>query len=175
MTIVPATPEDIPALVDLVNSAYRGEKSREGWTTEADLIEGALRTDVPTLSHEIGLPGACMLKCLDASGTLVGCVYLRGQAHSLYLGMLSVSPSQQNLGIGKQLLHAATQHAQKNHFATIHMTVISLRSELIAWYKRQGYLKTGEKKPFPRDPTFGVPKLPLEFVVLSKQVGIDPV
>jgi len=174
MIIAPATTEDIPCLVDLANQAYRGEISRRGWTTEADLIEGSLRTDVASLSQDMNQPESLVLKCTNAIGAIVGCVYLQGKKNSLYLGMLSVSPNHQNLGIGKKLLKASADHAQKNHYATIQMTVISLREELILWYERQGFQKTGGKKPFLVDPLFGVPKIPLEFVVLSKPIGTEP-
>ena len=35
---------DIPSIVALLNSAYRGESSMKGWTTEAHLIGGNVRT-----------------------------------------------------------------------------------------------------------------------------------
>jgi ribosomal protein S18 acetylase RimI-like enzyme len=170
LLIAPAIAEDIPALVDLVNSAYRGERSRRGWTTEADFLEGDLRTDIPTLSREMTQPDALIVKCSNEMGAILGCVYLQGKMDALYLGMLTVDPNYQNLGIGKKLLQAAADHAKKYHYTSIQMNVISLRAELIGWYERQGYHKTGEKKPFLVDPVFGIPQVPLDFVVLSKQI-----
>ena len=82
--------------------------------------------------------------------------------------MLTVSPGLQAGGIGKKLLSAAESYATSNHFNTIIMMVISIRTELIEWYERRGYQRTGEIKPFPKDPKFGLPKQHLEFVVLEK-------
>ena len=167
--IAPATKEDIPALNRLVNSAYRGETSRKGWTTEADLLDG-IRTDPEALEDMMEQPGAVILKCSDNQGTLRGCVFLKKTEDQLYLGMLTVSPEQQGGGIGKKLLEASEQYAHEHRCHKIVMTVISVRSELIAWYERKGFRTTGEKSPFPKDPRFGIPKQDLEFVVMEKEV-----
>lgn len=169
MNILAATTPDIPALVTLVNSAYRGESSKKGWTTEADLL-GGIRTDEKSLADMINKAGATMLICRNENNALTGCVYLQKQDAAMYLGMLTVSPVLQNAGIGKHLLAAATEHARQHYCNTITMTVISVRNELIAWYERHGYHKTGETKPFPADPAFGLPKQPLEFVVMEKTI-----
>ena len=170
MAISTATLHDIPALVQLINSAYRGEGSKKGWTTEADLLEGELRTDIPTLTEEMKKPGAVILKCTSTDGRIIACVYLQKLERGLYLGMLTVSPALQAGGIGKQLLSAATDHARGNHCPVIYMSVISVRDELIAWYQRHGYHLTGEKKAFPTDNRYGVPTQALEFAIMEKDV-----
>ena len=107
MPVSIATIEDIPALVSLINSAYRGEASKKGWTTEADLLEGELRTDISTLIEIMSRPDAVILKYTTAEKVITGSVFLEKQERGLYLGMLSVSPLQQASGIGKQLMLAA--------------------------------------------------------------------
>lgn len=168
MPILAATTEDIPILVPLINSAYRGEASKKGWTTEADLLKGELRTDIPFLTNLLNNPAAVMLKYLDAAQKITGCVYLEKMERGLYLGMLTVSPLQQGSGIGKQLLVAAEKYAKEKNCPAIFMNVISLRYELISWYERHGYNKTGETKPFPADDRFGIPSQPLEFILMEK-------
>lgn len=166
-----ASREDIPALVELVNSAYRGESSKKGWTTEADLLDG-IRTDEQALNDLISTKGSVMLVQEDENGQIVGCVNLQSKPGKLYLGMLTVSPLLQGGGIGKKLLYAADEFARQQNVPFIEMTVISVREELINWYKRHGYQETGEKKPFPsNDPRFGIPKQVLEFIVLEKKVS----
>ncbi len=160
MNISVAGIDDIPELVPLINSAYRGEASRKGWTTEADLLQGELRTDIPTLTGIMAKPGAIVLKYTSDEGKINGCVYLQKQERGLYLGMLTVAPEMQAGGIGKKLLEAAAGHAKRNHCPSIFMNVISLRGELIAWYERHGYHLTGETKPLPADNRFGVPTQP---------------
>lgn len=162
-----ATAEDIPAIEKLVNSAYRGDSSRKGWTTEADLL-GGQRTNAASLLEMMQEPGAVIVKYTGESGMLEGCVYLKQKANTLYLGMLTVSPELQAKGIGRKMLAAAEQHARLLGCKTITMTVISVRSELIAWYERNGYSKTGATEPFPTDPKFGLPKQPLHFIVMEK-------
>ncbi|GAC1429407.1 MAG: GNAT family N-acetyltransferase [Chitinophagaceae bacterium] len=169
MQISIAAATDIPALNILINSAYRGEYAKKGWTTEAGLLDG-IRTSEPALAGLISQPGAVFLTCRDEDGIITGCVYLQEQSGTFYLGMLTVSPVLQGAGIGRQLLDASEDYAKKESGNNISMTVISVRHELIAWYERHGYSKTGETKPFPADPAFGIPKQPLEFVVMKKMI-----
>jgi len=161
---------DIPELTMLVNSAYRGDASRKGWTTEADLLDGELRTDEPSLSQLLKNPDAVMLKFVS-DDHITGCVYLEKRANALYLGMLSVSPIAQAQGIGKKLLNAAEEYAGQQGCHSIVMTVISVRHELIDWYERHGYKRNGETKPFPEDERFGKARRPLQFVVLEKKLA----
>ena len=169
MNISKAALEDIPHLVSLINSAYRGEHSKKGWTTEADLLDG-LRTDEDSLEKMISKPDAVILKFCNEDNVLQGCVYLERKTNKMYLGMLTVSPLEQARGIGKKLLFAAEKYATDQKCSAIEMTVISVRHELILWYQKHGYHKTGEMKPFPEDKKFGIPKQALEFVVLQKGV-----
>jgi len=167
--IEPATKEDAAELDVLVNSAYRGDSSRQGWTTEADLLDGT-RTDAAAIAELTKQPGTTLLKYVE-DGKILGCVELREEKGKLYLGMLTVRPYLQGKGIGKQMLKAAEEEAKKKGITSIFMTVISVRKELIDWYVRHGYLETGEKKPFAfNDPRFGQPKQQLEFVVLEKKL-----
>jgi ribosomal protein S18 acetylase RimI-like enzyme len=173
MPVIAATPADINAIVSLVNSAYRGESSKQGWTTEANLLKGELRIDAPALSVLLQQPGALVLKYVGEDGSLCGSVYLQKQERGLYLGMLTVSPLLQAGGIGRQLMAAAEAHARSENCSCIFMNVISLRKELIDWYERLGYYKTGETKPMATDHRFGVPVQPLEFVIMEKKMFGD--
>ena len=165
----PATINDVGALSLLVNGAYRGESSKKGWTTEADLLDG-IRTDETALQKMIEAPGTIILKCTDESEQLLGCVYLQKKQSSLYLGMLTVAPELQAMGIGKKLLAAAEDQARAMECDTITITVIAVRHELIGWYERHGYRATGDTQPFPKDPSFGIPKQPLHFIVMEKKL-----
>jgi ribosomal protein S18 acetylase RimI-like enzyme len=167
--IVAATSEDASVLSDLVNSAYRGDSSRKGWTTEADLL-GGTRTDAKAIEDLIFRPGTTLLKYVE-NNKILGCVELDHRGDRLYLGMLTVQPGLQGKGLGKELLNAAEEEARKQKCRSIFMTVISVRHELIAWYLRHGYRDTGQRKPFEvPDVRWGIPKLKLEFVVLEKKV-----
>jgi ribosomal protein S18 acetylase RimI-like enzyme len=168
-----AKPADIGAIVELVNSAYRGDSSRRGWTTEADLIDGT-RIDAAGLATVLATPGSAVLVMRAQSG-LLGCVQLEQHApDTAYIGMLTIRPALQASGLGRQLLAAAETFARRELGARhAEMTVISVREELLAWYERRGYVATGETRPFPyNDPAHGVPKDPgLEMVVLRKALA----
>ena len=167
--ITEATLQDIPALNILINSAYRGETSKKGWTTEANLLEGK-RTNEEELTETILNPKNTILKYMEKD-KIIGSVLLVEKEQQLYLGMLTVSPELQNSGIGKQLLAEAENHAKALGLSSIIMTVISVREELIAWYKRHGYVDTGEREAFPESGIHvTVSEVPLEFIFLEKRI-----
>ena len=165
--IARATLADVPALNKLVNSAYRGDSSRKGWTTEAGLLDGT-RTDEQALREFFSKSESTILKYLDGE-EIIGCVRLVKHGTQLYLGMFAVDPTIQNKGVGKKILLAAEDEARKQNCKSIDMTVISVRTELIDWYKRNGYVEVGEKKPMVFDnPSGGIPKKDLYFITLEK-------
>lgn len=164
-----ATPADVKDLVALMNSAYRGESSKKGWTTEAHLIGGEVRTDEADVQSVLSLPGSVFLTYRE-SGKLIGCVNLQEKGERVYLGMFSVSPELQGGGIGRKLMEAADEHAKALGVKAIYMSVISARTDLIAWYERRGYHDTGKRVPFHEDGRTGNHLQPLEFMELEKPV-----
>ena len=165
-----ATTADVPAIVALVESAYRGDASRAGWTTEADLLDGQ-RTDADAVA-EIVAAADGVLMLAESQGDLAGCCQLeRRPPADAYFGMFSVRPSAQGQGWGRQILAEAERFAQAGWgAANMIMTVLAQRDDLIAWYERRGYRRTGEQRAFPYgDERYGVPRRPdLHFVVLAK-------
>ena len=170
-----AGPADVDAIVALVESAYRGEGSRQGWTTEADLLDGR-RTDAAGVGALIDKP-ACMVLLAEADDALLACAQVERQGTSAYFGMFSVRPVLQGGGIGRAMLAEAERIARADwHCVEMRMTVISVRDELIAWYERRGYARTGEYSPFPYgDERFGIPKRDdLRFELLLKPLVATP-
>jgi ribosomal protein S18 acetylase RimI-like enzyme len=167
-----ATPADVPALVTLVQSSYRGDSSRAGWTTEADILDGR-RTDPDMVAAAVNDPSGLMLVA-EADGAPIACCQLENRGGHAYFGMFAVSPALQGGGLGRKVLAEAERMAREEWGATeMHMTVISVRDELIAWYVRRGYVRTGATSPFPYgDERFGLPKRDdLEFELLVKRLG----
>lgn len=172
-----ATPDDVPAVVALVESAYRGPSSRAGWTTEADLLEGR-RTDVQGITALVEAVDVVLLLAerpgADGPGP-VGCCELRSVGDSAYFGTFAVDPAAQGGGIGRALLdHADDEAVRRWGAGDLEMTVIAQRADLIAWYERLGFVPTGERRPFPYgDERFGRPQRDdLEFVVLRRPTGL---
>lgn len=167
----PATDADIPALNRLVNRAYRGESSQQGWTTESHLLAGQ-RTDEADLRDQLQAPGATFLLARNAKQEVVGSVFLQHQNADLYLGMLSVEPSLQAQGLGRQLVMAAEELGRQRVCTGIRISVISVRAELLAWYERLGFRRTGGTVAFPTDTRFGIPRQPepLVLLVLRKEL-----
>lgn len=169
MSITKATLADVAELNVLINSAYRGEESKKGWTTEADLI-GGIRIDEPMLVDYFKDENITLLKYTDDKGKITGSVYLEVKSDKLYLGMFSVSPELQGKGVGRALLLEAEEIARQLDLHTISMTVIRSRKELISWYERRGYTFTGEIQPFHAHGRFGEPKTLIELIVMEKAV-----
>lgn len=169
MPITKATLEDVTKLTKLVNSAYRGESSKKGWTTEANLL-GGIRINESIMTGYLSDNNITILKYTNDEGRIIGCVYLEAKNKKLYLGMLSVSPTLQANGVGRQLLHESEILAHQLGCSAIYMTVITTRHELISWYERRGYQATGEILPFDDGTRFGDAKQPIELAVFEKEV-----
>jgi GNAT superfamily N-acetyltransferase len=173
-----AVAADTSAVVALVESAYRGEESLAGWTSEAGLL-GGQRTDAAAVADLIAAPGGRVLLA-SAGAALLACCELRepgAPGGTAYFGMFAVRPARQGGGYGKAVLAEAERTAREEFQAgALEMTVIRQREDLIAWYERRGYQRTGELRPFPYgDERFGQPKVhDLEFAVLLKRWGAGP-
>ncbi|MDH6576886.1 GNAT family N-acetyltransferase [Kitasatospora sp. MAP5-34] len=169
LTFRTAEAADVPALVALIESAYRGDASRAGWTTEADLL-GGRRTDEEAVAEAVARPDTLLLMA-ERAGELLGCCLLEQREKVAYFGMFSVRPELQGGGLGRAVLaHAERVARERWGAAEVEMTVIDLREDLIAWYERRGYRRTGDHSPFPYgDERFGVPRRPdLRFERLTK-------
>lgn len=173
LTIRDATPADIPALHRLIESAYRGEVSRAGWTTEADLLDGQ-RTDPEDLAEILSDPKQGMLTAWRGDD-MEGCVLIAERDPGVgYFGMLSVSPTLQGGGLGRRLVEAAHATMAERFGATkVRISVFPQRDTLIAWYERLGYAPTGDTLPFPYgDERFGLPKRDdLHFIVMERALA----
>ncbi len=172
--IRPATNQDAEEISTLVNSAYRGDSSRRGWTTEADYLDGQ-RTSAELISKDIRDPSKRVMLCLRerAGGEILSCVSLEKRDGAIcYLGMLTVKPTLQAKGLGRILLEAAEDYARHWDVDKMILTVVHLRESLMAWYERRGYRRTGETAPFPYgNPDFGLPKVEgLHFIVFEKDL-----
>ncbi|MCI3132103.1 GNAT family N-acetyltransferase [Phenylobacterium aquaticum] len=175
MPLYPAQDSELEAVAALVNSAYRGDSSRVGWTTEADYLDGQ-RTDADTLRRDLAAqPEAALLLFKDApDGPPLGTVWLEPAEPGVwYLGMLTIKPDLQDRQLGRTLLAGGEAHAAARGAKRMRMTVVSIRDTLIAWYERRGYAATGETRPFPYDDEkFGLPRVPgLTFIVMEKALG----
>ena len=166
VTVRIAGPADLPRLHPVIERAYRGDSARQGWTHEADLLSGE-RIDDDTLQAMIADPAQVLL-IAEQGDVALGCVSLTARGDGLvYLGLLCVDPTRQAGGIGKAIIAAAEKLSRDTLDADrIEMTVIDSRIELIAYYERRGFVRTGERRPFPVevDP-------PLSMVVLEKALA----
>ncbi|MFE9924230.1 GNAT family N-acetyltransferase [Streptomyces sp. NPDC005774] len=172
LTFRDATDADVDSLVELIESAYRGDSSRAGWTTEADILQGQ-RTDPEGVRGVVTSPDSRLLT-VEREGRIVACCQLERRGDHVYFGMFAVSPGLQGAGLGKTIIAHAERQARDTWGAReMHMTVITVREDLIAWYERRGYRRTGSTTPFPYgDERFGIPlRADLRFELLVKELS----
>jgi len=172
MHLEPAKEEDFPAIIDLINVAFRATGPTASWNIEAGIIEGQRMNDSLLREDLATSPEAHLLVTRDpVDGSVLGTVWLDPKKDGVwYLGLLTVRPALQKQQRGRALLAAAEEFAKQRGAGRIRMTVVHVRDPLIAWYQRRGYALTGETKPFPyHDKRFGHPlRDDLYFVVLEK-------
>jgi GNAT superfamily N-acetyltransferase len=169
-----ATPADIEVVTRLVESAYRGDSSRQGWTSEAELLDGQ-RTDRDQVASLIGGADSRILLA-EREGRLEASCHIERQGEDCSFGMFAVTPMLQRQGMGRLLLQEAERVAREEwRCRRMRMTVIDVRAELIAWYERRGYRRTGVFVPFPYgDERFGIPRRDdLRFEYLDKAL-VEP-
>ncbi|WP_406207325.1 GNAT family N-acetyltransferase [Streptomyces sp. NBC_01017] len=170
LTFRDATDADVDALVALIESAYRGDASRAGWTNEADILEGR-RTDQESVLAVIKSSDSRLLT-VERDGQLVACCQLEHRDDHAYFGMFAVSPALQGAGLGKVIIAEAERQARATWGVTeMHMTVISVRNDLIAWYERRGYRRTGRMTPYPYGNECFGRRADLQFELLVKELA----
>ena len=161
---------EAPQITALIERAYRGEESKTGWTSEADILTGT-RTSVDEIAAIMRDPLARFLVA-DADGGLAACALIRNEQGSGYFGMFAVRPDTQGAGLGRQMIEAAERHLRDLwRVPTVYMTVINLRQDLIAYYERRGYRRTGGRKPFPFDIAPGATRTDFHLTVLRKTLA----
>ncbi|HLY42500.1 MAG TPA: GNAT family N-acetyltransferase [Terracidiphilus sp.] len=174
MLLEQATEADYPAIIDLVNVAFRGAGAGASWNIEAGILEGQRMNDSLLREDLAENPAAHLLIHRDADRSVLGTVWLDpDQDGTWYLGLLTIRPALQKQKLGSRLLVAAEAYAKQRGAHTISMTVLNVRYALMEWYERRGYHRTGETKPFPYgDDRFGKPlRDDLEFVVFEKRLS----
>ena len=164
--------DDVDAVVRVVESAYRGDSSRVGWTTEADLIDGQ-RTDAEQVTAMIGRAGSVIVLA-ERNAEVLGCCHLeRVRSDLARFGLFAVTPELQGAGVGRLLLSEACRLAASWGAERLEMAVVKQRTDLIGWYQKLGFNPTGRTEPFPYgDDRFGRPRREdLEFLVLEGKCG----
>ena len=170
LSFVPARADDAPLIADLVNCAYHGDKHNPGWTSEGHLFDGR-RTDDAEIRGLLAERESTFLLCVRAS-EVIGSVHVKNLGAAAYLGMLVVKPGLQGAGTGKRLMAAAEDLARRTWGSRrISISVINRRPELIAFYERRGYRRTGQSKRLPAEAP-GTPRFPdIELVVMEKDLA----
>jgi GNAT superfamily N-acetyltransferase len=168
-----ATDDDVGAVVALVQAAYRGDAASARWTTEAELVRGQ-RVDAAMLHEALADHHTVVLVHEGEAGALDACCELRSIGGGVVeLGMFAVDPAAQGAQLGRAVLEAAERHAARALDARrIVLSVIDVRHELIEWYERRGYRRTGVHRRFPYgDERYGTPvRDDLRFELLEKSV-----
>jgi ribosomal protein S18 acetylase RimI-like enzyme len=162
-----AKPDDLSAIVALVNRAYRPVGESKGWTHESDIVDGVRVTEEQVCA--LFVPDSFVFVA-EQDSQLLACVHLQMEKGCAHIGMLATNPDLQAKGYGKTMLAYAERYALENFSARqFEMVVISERVELVAFYLRRGYQKTGRVDGYPVSAGVGIPKVQgLTIEVLQK-------
>jgi ribosomal protein S18 acetylase RimI-like enzyme len=171
MEIIAAVLSDIPSICEILNLAYRGEEAKKGWTYESDLIEGDKRTSEEDLSTLLSKKNTLFFVAKNQNQKVIGTLLLEIKDKSLHMGMLSVQPSLQGNGLGKMLFSKAVETGKLLHLKNILIQVVHVRTELIAWYEKLGFIPTGNISPFEVPLEFGKPRVPIHFMEMSYSIS----
>lgn len=167
-----ATVADAAEIAGLVNRAYRPGAGPRGWTHEAALVDGPRASEA--MVRALFRPGSAVL-VLCRGSAIVACVHVEAlpadEGAVAYIGMLATEPACQAGGLGKRMLAAAERHAVAEFGATgFRMSVLVARSELVAFYLRRGYARSGVLEGFPEQAGAGLPRVAgLQLETLVKQ------
>ena len=152
-----ANSADIGAIVDLVRRGSRGDASKRGWTSEADLVEG-IRTDADQVRAMMSAHGEIILG--EDAGSLLACCHCQCSAREGQIDLLTVDPEQQSIGLGSQTLCLAEEWLRGRKAEVARILVLNRLPALGFWYERRGYIRTGATIPFSVvDPRFGRSKV----------------
>lgn len=174
-----ASQADAPGLVALIERAYRSPDTAGSWVSEAHLLTGP-RTSNAEIADLIAREDTRFL-IAEVNGKLAGCCLLQGlsrdpagetDVNAAYFGMFAIEPKTHGVGLGKTVIAEAERRAQDLWGANqMVMTVINLRTALIAWYERRGYHLTGATLPFPFSETSGETTRDFHLVELRKNLA----
>lgn len=162
-------PGEVPEVVDLVNDAYGRTETESGWTSEDEILDGP-RVQAADVREILERPASAMLVA-ELEGEIVAAGHVQELEPGVSeIGMLSVRPELQAKGLGREVLARAEDFARAEQEAQrVVLHVLTIREELLEWYERRGYERTGETKPFePEEPQRSLVG-PLAFEVLEKR------
>jgi len=162
-----ATLADVPRVAALIEIAYRGEVAATGWTNEAAILKG-LRSSPREVERLVRAADSRFVLALGGD-VLAGSALIKRHGDGAYFGMFAIDPSRQQQGLGKVIM-AQCETAARELWAAryLRLSVISLRHELIGWYERRGFVRTGEHEPFPFNEAPGALRTDFDLVVLQK-------
>lgn len=163
---------DAEAIAVLVNGAYRPEPGVTGWTHESNLVAGS-RTSAVQILETLSRHHSVILVGLN-NKAIVACVHVEKDGNNSHVGMLAVNPSLQGAGAGKLMLAEAEKYASSVFGSEkLVMVVVSERTELVSFYLRRGYRKTGLVLDYPISAGTGIPKNPeMKIETLEKRLNI---
>ena len=148
-----AIESDSDAIAHLVNTAFLVEQ----FFIERD------RTN-PATVRSLMQKGKFLLAEEEGSPNLVGCVYFELRGERGYFGMLSIDPSRQRMGVGRQLVAAVEKYFRDEGCKFSDLKIVNVRTELYSLYCRWGYFDTGTGVYDDPTPT----KIPVHFLTMSK-------
>ncbi|MGW6281429.1 N-acetyltransferase family protein [Kribbella sp. NPDC055071] len=129
-----ARPEDVPALVELIQGLAEYERAADECHVTAGQLQTALFGDAPAVFCHVA----------EHEGEVAGCAIWflsfstwRG-VHGIYLEDLYVRPGTRGTGLGKALLTALAQECVLNNYERLEWSVLNWNTPAIDFYNSLG-------------------------------------
>lgn len=105
----------------------------------------------------------------EIDGSIAACVYVEMRGDRAYLGLLSVAPDRQKLGLGRRMVSAAEEFAREMGAHFMDLRIVHLRTELPPIYEKYGYALNGTEE-IPAEMAAEVSR-PCYFLRMTKPLG----
>jgi len=147
---------DFKAVADLINRVFEIERQ---FIYEPPETQSSVAT---------AMEGGTYFVAIDSQNHLIGCVYVYPRLKGVF--RLAVEPSCRRKGYGQRLMAQAEKYAREAGWLEVFIGIVNFRPELLGYYRKLGYIETGEKKEIALKPGVRL-ILPCHLILMSKKLS----
>ena len=166
LRVVPAQPDDVAAIVSLINTAYDVAELGDSGTAFKTTVR-LLPQDVPGFARDVASGAVLAARDgADGAGAILGVIHTTVSDGHGHFGPLAVAVSAQGRGVARALVAAAEAAASAAGAADMRIEVVECRTDVLPVYERAGYVAYGTGD-------FPAPERcsrPVRFILMAKKL-----